>query len=111
MNFAKDKIRTAFFGLIIASVVLVQLVRAKPSADPKPTSKEHPALRDNGNKSEGSVIDSAITEFNDTKLERGNINIMTSRVIVLVELVQLAFCKRKKTKQNNRVLRSLVSNT
>ena len=76
MNFAKDKIAMAFFGLIIASVVLVQLVRAKPSADPKPTGKEHPALRDNGNKSQGSVIDSAITELNDTELERGNIDIL-----------------------------------
>lgn len=66
----------AFFGLIIASVVLVQLVRATPSADPKPTGKEHPALRDNGNKSEGSAIDSAIIEFNDTELERGNIDIL-----------------------------------
>ena len=76
MNFAKDKIAMAFFGLITASVVLVQLVRAKPSADPKPTGKEHPALRDNGNKSQGSVIDSAITELNDTELERGNIDIL-----------------------------------
>jgi len=115
MNFAKDKIRTAFFGLIIASVVLVQLVRAKPSADPKPTGKEHPALRDNGNKSEGSVIDSAITEFNDTKLERGKARNerqkVESRILVtyclvmsclLLELsicVVLQFSLRKKCSQ------------
>jgi len=99
MNFANDKIRTAFFGLIIASVVLVQLVRAKPSADLKPTGKEHPALRDNGNKSEGSVIDSAVTEFNDTKLERGNINILAELLSLLSSYSLLSANARKRNRR------------
>lgn len=95
MKFAKDKIRTAFFGLIIASVVLVQLVRAKPTADPKPTGEEHPALRDNGNKSQGSVIDSAITEFNDTELKRGNIDILAELLSLLSPYSLLSANARK----------------
>lgn len=72
MNFVKGKIRMAFFGLIIASVATIHHVRANHSADSKHNRKEYPASRENGNKSQSSVIDSTIIEFNDTELERGN---------------------------------------
>ena len=95
MNF-EEKIRMASFSLIIASVVLVHLVRANPSADSKHNCKECPASRDN-------------VKFNDTELERGNLYIF--RVVGFVELVQLAFCRRKKLKHKNRMHPSLVSTT
>lgn len=69
MNFVKDKIRMALFGLIIASVAIVRHVKAPHSADSKQNGKEYPASRDNVNRSQCPVIDDTII---DTELERGN---------------------------------------
>lgn len=69
MKFVKDKIRMAFFGLIIALVVTVHHVKGSDSADSKLNGKEYPASRDNGNKSKCLVINSTII---DSELERGN---------------------------------------
>ena len=72
MNFVKSKRRMAFLGLIIASVSTVHHVGAKPSADSKLNCKEWLPSKHNGNKSQGAVIDSTITNIADTELERGN---------------------------------------
>ena len=68
MNFVKNKIRMAFFGLIITSVAIAHQVRANPSADSKQNSKEYAASRDNVNKTQCRVMDPTII---DTELERG----------------------------------------